>query len=63
MGFECIELLPRDQAIDLNLEKACMVQLADEFVFGGQSPAIHGRCSPQIENFNPQTPSLTTGNQ
>jgi hypothetical protein len=33
------ERLARDQANCLNILKACMVQLADEFALAGQSPA------------------------
>ena len=52
--FERKELLARDQANCLNIWKADIMQMADEFGFRGKSAA--GQCcsTPKVENFHPQ---------
>ena len=61
--FEREELLTRDQANGLNILKACMMHLIDEFMLGGQPPASQCRSTPKIKNFHRQAPSLTTCDQ
>lgn len=61
--FEREEFLARCQANCLNILKACMMQLADEFELAGQSPASQCCSTPKIENLHPQAPSLTTCDQ